>query len=223
MVFVGNLPVYIGPMRAMIKRFRRAGLTLALTLAAPAAAQGFDYYLLALSWSPSWCAAEGDARDAEQCDPARDLGFILHGLWPQHEDGWPEFCDPAHADPSRRDTAAMADIMGSGGLAWHQWQKHGRCSGLAARDYFALARRAYAAVARPPLDPPRATAASVELAFLDANPALAPEHLIVTCRDGRIAEVRVCLARGLDPRPCAPDVARDACTRAGALHLPPIR
>ncbi len=46
-------------------------------------------------------------------------------------------------------TAEMADIMGNSGLAWHQWKKHGTCSGLSARDYFALSRRAYAAVNRP--------------------------------------------------------------------------
>ena len=37
----------------------------------------------------------------------------------------------------------MADIMGSGGSAWHQWKKHGRCSGLSPDDFFALSREAY--------------------------------------------------------------------------------
>ena len=30
----------------------------------------FDYYVLALSWSPTWCALEGEARNSPQCDAA---------------------------------------------------------------------------------------------------------------------------------------------------------
>ena len=76
-----------------------------------------------------------------QCDPARDLGWVLHGLWPQYEDGWPSFCRTAERDPTRRETAAMADIMGTSGLAWYQWKKHGRCAGLSARGLLRAARR----------------------------------------------------------------------------------
>jgi ribonuclease T2 len=195
----------------------------ALAAAAPAAsAQDFDYYLLALTWTPSFCAAEGDARDRAQCDEGRDLGFTLHGLWPQYEEGWPEFCDSAARDPSRRDTAAMADIMGDAGLAWYQWKKHGRCSGLSARDYFDQARFAYALLSLP--DPgSEATAAEVEAGFLAANPELDPEDVIVTCRADLLREVRICLDRDLTPRPCGEDVLRAACRDRGLLELPPIR
>ena len=61
----------------------------------------FDYWVLALSWSPSWCDAEGDARGSPQCDAARDHGWVLHGLWPQYHRGWPAFCPSPHAPPSR--------------------------------------------------------------------------------------------------------------------------
>lgn len=54
----------------------------------------FDYYVLSLSWSPNWCATTGDHRESEQCDPARDLGWVVHGLWPQYESGWPSYCKP---------------------------------------------------------------------------------------------------------------------------------
>ena len=109
----------------------------------------FDYYVLSLSWSPNWCARVGDARDADQCDPRHDHGWILHGLWPQYHKGWPAFCRTTEPAPSRRQTAEMADIQGSSGLAWHQWKKHGTCSGLSAGNYFGLSREAYATVARP--------------------------------------------------------------------------
>lgn len=52
----------------------------------------FDYYVLALSWSPNWCKLEGDSKGSAQCDPKNDHGWVLHGLWPQNERGWPSYC-----------------------------------------------------------------------------------------------------------------------------------
>ena len=184
----------------------------------------FDYYVLSLSWTPSWCAIEGDARESEQCDPGQGYGFTLHGLWPQYERGWPSYCPTSERAPSRAMTADMIDIMGSSGLAWHQWRKHGVCSGLSATDYYALSREAYERVTRPDLlrqldREVRLPAAVIEEAFLEANPALAPDMLTVTCRDRRIQEVRLCLARDLEPRLCGDDVVRD-CTLADAVFSP---
>ena len=199
-----------------------------ILLSSPAWAEGepageFDYYVLALSWSPSWCALEGDARGAAQCET--DAGWTLHGLWPQNERGWPSFCRTIERDPSRGMTGAMADIMGSSGLAWHQWKKHGRCSGLSAEDYFGLSRLAYEGVARPAIlrrvaEPVRLPASVIEEAFIEANPDLEPDGITITCRDGRIQEARVCLTRALEPRRCGWDVVRDC---AGAAVLEPVR
>ncbi|MEL6169641.1 MAG: ribonuclease T2 [Pseudomonadota bacterium] len=195
----------------------------AASVAADRAGQ-FDYYVLALSWTPTWCALEGDTRGAEQCDASRNFGWTLHGLWPQHEIGWPSNCTTSKRDPSRRATSAMADIMGSGGLAWHQWKKHGRCANLTSEDYFALSRLAYEAVVRPDvlrqLDRPvRLPADVIEDAFLEVNPELEPDGLTVTCRDGRVQEVRICLTRDLEPRTCGSDVIRD-CSLRDALFEP---
>jgi ribonuclease T2 len=208
-----------------------AGLLMAVVLlgAAAARAEGdragaFDYYVLALSWTPTWCALEGDARGSPQCDAGRGFGFTLHGLWPQYEAGWPSFCTTEARAPTRAMTGAMADIMGSSGLAWHQWRKHGVCSGLSAEDYFALSRLAYERVARTALlrrveSDLRLPARVIEEAFLEENPGLAPDMLTVTCRDGRVQEVRLCLTRALEPRVCAADVVRD-CTAEAALFSP---
>jgi ribonuclease T2 len=208
-------------------RLRSITLAAALSAAAPAFAEGeaagaFDYYVMALSWSPNWCALEGDARDAEQCET--DLGWSLHGLWPQYHRGWPSFCPTTARAPTRRMTGAMADIMGSGGLAWYQWKKHGVCSGLDAAEYFALSRDAYGRVTRPPVfrrleDPVTLPAAVVEEAFLKANPSLEPDMLTVTCKAGFIQEVRVCLSKDLAPVPCGRDVVRD-CSLEGARFEP---
>ncbi len=198
-------------------------LLVLLTLTGPMRADEpgeFDYYVMSLSWQPSWCAGEGQG--AEAC--ARELGFVLHGLWPQYEEGWPEWCARTGRDPSRAETGAMADIMGSGGLAWHQWRKHGRCTGLSYADYFALSREAYGSVERPEVlrrveEALRLDPLVIEEAFLEANPDLAPDGITITCRDGRIQEARICLTRSLEPRTCGADVIRDC--RATAT-LPPI-
>lgn len=186
----------------------------------------FDYYVLALSWTPTWCALTGDDRASPQCDVGRGHGFTLHGLWPQDEIGWPSDCPTSARPPTRGETAAMVDIMGSSGLAFHQWRKHGACSGLDGATYLATARAAYDAVVRPPairaLDREVTLPARVvEAAFLDANPGLAADGVTVTCKAGRIQEVRICLTKALRPRTCGADVVRD-CTLGDAL-LSPMR
>ena len=180
----------------------------------------FDYYVMSLSWSPNWCAVTGDARDDPQCDAGTGLSFTLHGLWPQNEDGYPSYCRTGARDPSRGDTAAMADIMGGAGLAFYEWKKHGRCSGLEAREYFDVSRQAYKSVAIPDvfkgLDRDVNLPASVvEDAFIEANPKLARDQITVTCDRGMIEEVRVCLTRDLQPRQCGADVVQD-CTLTDA-------
>ena len=114
--------------------------------------------------------------------------------------------------------------MGSQGSAWHQWKKHGRCSGLEAEAYFDLAREAYDSVTRPELL--RRLDRSVEIgadvieeAFLEANPALKPSGVAVTCRDGLIREVRICLSKALVPRACSAQTAR-GCRAETATFLP---
>ena len=184
----------------------------------------FDYYVLSLSWSPSWCAMEGDARASPQCDPERGFGWVLHGLWPHYERGWPSYCRSAARNPTRAETAAMADISGTPGLAWHAWNKHGRCSGLSAAGYFAAARKAYDAIVRPDvlrrLDRTVTLPASViEAAFLEANPELRSDMITITCKAGRIEEARICLTRNLQPRTCGADIVRD-CQMKDALFAP---
>ena len=200
-------------------------ITAGFALADGEKAGEFDYYVLSLSWSPNWCALEGDARRSPQCDGARhDHGWILHGLWPQYHRGWPAYCPTAERPPSRRMTADMADIMGTSGLAWHQWNKHGTCSGLSATAYYALSREAYGRITRPDvfrkLDRAvKLPAAVVEEAFLRDNPALERDGITITCKEGHIQEARICLSRDLDPVPCGQDVVRD-CRMKDALFTP---
>ncbi len=195
-------------------------------LATPALAEDisgeFDYYVMSLSWSPNWCALEGDARNSPQCD--RDFGWVLHGLWPQYHRGYPSYCNTTERQPSRQMTSEMADIMGTSGLAWHQWKKHGVCSGLSATAYYALSREAYGTITRPEIfrrleDTVKLPAEVVEQAFIEANPELEPDMITITCKDGHIQEARVCLSKDLSPVPCGRDVIRD-CTMTNALFEP---
>jgi len=197
-------------------------------LATPSAAQDragdFDYYVMSLSWSANWCALEGDSRNSPQCDPEADFGWILHGLWPQHERGFPANCNTAQRPPSRGDTAEMADIMGTSGLAWHQWRKHGVCSGLSSDDYFALSRIAYDKITRPEVFRTLARnvtlpASLIEDAFLRENPSLEADQITITCKSGYIQEARICLTRDLEFRDCGRDVRRD-CTLTDAQFDP---
>lgn len=204
----------------------------ALLLAAtPALAEGeragdFDYYLLSLGWSANWCALTGDSRDDPQCDPGLGLTWTVHGLWPQDETGWPSYCRTPARDPSKAETAAMADIMGGAGLAWYQWKKHGRCSGLDPADYFALMRRAHDRVTLPPVfeglrQEVQLPASVVEDAFLEVNPGLTRDQITITCTDGMIQEVRLCLTRDLEPRRCGEDTIRDCRLKDAVME--PVR
>jgi ribonuclease T2 len=185
----------------------------------------FDYYLLSLSWSPAFCL---QSPGAAECNGPRRFGFIVHGLWPQNERGWPEHC--GEGDVPESVVQGIADLMPARGLVFHEWSAHGTCSGLAPADFFDAVRRAYASVRLPPAftlagnaveQPPESIAA----AFLRANPRLPSDAVVVTCsRQGepRLREVHVCLTRNLEPRSCSADALREAC-RAPSVIVPPIR
>lgn len=213
-------------MRILLILLALAGVAQSRALAEGEAAGDFDYYVLSLSWSPTWCALEGERRGSPQCDDGKAFGWVLHGLWPQYEEGgWPQFCRTGQRDPSRAETAAMADIMGTTGAAWYQWQKHGRCSGLSAGTYLGAARLAFERVTTPDVfqrlrDDVTLPARVVEEAFLKADPGLSADMLTITCKAGRIQEARLCLTRRLEPRVCGPDVRRD-CTMDDALLAAP--
>lgn len=208
---------------------RLIAASLFLALASPAGAEGepgrFDHYVLTLSWSPTYCQTASRA-DPAQCDRGRPFAFVVHGLWPQFERGWPEFCRrpaPYLPEPVLR---GMLDIMPSRSLVLHQWRKHGTCSGLAADAYFSTVRRAFSEVTIPPpfrhLDTYRmVTPAEVESAFRAANPRLGADMIAVDCDGRRLTEVKICLDRALDFTPCA-EVDRRAC-RAARIVMPPTR
>jgi len=188
---------------------------------------GFDFYVLSLSWSPTFCDSEAAGRNREQCGGAKDFGWVVHGLWPQNEKGWPENCPtPEGSRVPERIGRTLLDIMPSMGLIGHQWRKHGSCSGLGMQDYFKLVRLARERIRIPPelatvptesLTSPQA----VEAAFIRSNPGLIRSAVAVTCDKERVDEVRICLDRSLGFRAC-PEVDSRSCRRS-AITIPPTR
>lgn len=197
--------------------------------ASPAAVpqgSGFDFYVLALSWSPSYCAAEGDEANRQQCGAKRPYAFVVHGLWPQFERGYPDTCATAEASVPDKKLRTLYDIMPSAGLIRHQWKKHGSCAGLGQDDYFAVLRAAREAVEIPDrfagLEAPLAIDPDeVETSFIEANPELPADGVAVTCDRKYLREVRLCMTRQLAFRAC-PEVDRRAC-HAASVTMPPTR
>ena len=185
----------------------------------------FDFYLLSLSWSPTFCTRDPGAHDSEQCDAAADFGFVVHGLWPQYERGYPEDCAAGKVErvPGKL-AAAMLDIMPDWGLIQHEWRQHGTCTGLPVTEYFEMTRAAWGRIKIPAefQDAGQArtlSARDIEGAFVAANPGLAADGLAVSCKDGWVEEVRICLTRDLAFRACE-EVDRRGC-RQRDLELPP--
>lgn len=187
----------------------------------------FDFYLLVLSWSPTHCSSEaGRGRDDDlQCRAGRPYGFVLHGLWPQHERGYPENC--VSREPRRLSDDVLQEALKlspSRQLVQHEWEKHGTCSGLSQEDYFAAAGLAVDGVKVPrayrsPSQVLFTTANDVKRGFLDANPGLSPGGILATCRGNEIGEVRVCLDKELRPRACSREVLKKHCGGRDARML----
>jgi ribonuclease T2 len=197
----------------------KAVLLLLLALARPAYAEGeragdFDYFVMALTWSPNWCALEGDARDDDQCDARHAYGFTLHGLWPQYEKGYPQSCSreplPEHL---RRKYEA---IYPSPKLIGHEWKKHGTCSGLSQEAFHQLASDLRQKVKIPvayqsPAEPLRKSTFELKADLAAANHWLAPDTITVACADGGrfLREIYICINKqGTDAVPCSDEMQK---------------
>ena len=187
----------------------------------------FEFYVLALSWSPSFCAdaAERGRNAGEQCGP-RPFSFVVHGLWPQYERGFPRDCQVPAPRLNREIMNSMLDLMPAPRLIYNEWDRHGTCSGLDARGYFDLVRKARNTIKIPEtyVAPPAAlsvTPDEVEEAFVKSNPGLSRAAIAVTCNSTRLSEVRICLSKDLRFRDCT-EVDHRSCQRA-RISMPPVR
>ncbi|MGY2235184.1 ribonuclease T2 family protein [Pseudomonas gingeri] len=182
----------------------------------------FDYYLLALSWSPTFCLTH---TGNEQCT-GKGYGFVLHGLWPQYaRGGWPQSCAPLTPLSAEQRQQGLT-LFPTARLMEHEWKKHGTCSGLGATAYLDTTDRALGKVRIPEaLQPSTAvreySAEEIAVLFRQSNPGMPSDGVAVSCSGPQLSEVKVCLSRDLGFASCGKGV-KSQC-RAGKVRLPPIR
>src|SRR5580700_4200562 len=186
----------------------------------------FDFYVLALSWSSGFCETAAGARARGQCDAGANLGFVVHGLWPQYEHGYPSECGPAARFPSRLALQGAQGLYPDEGLARHEWQKHGTCSGKSPTDYFSDVRRARDSIVIPApflaaKDKQTWTPIDITRAFIAANARLRPGMLGVACANSVLQEVRICFSKDLREFHACQEVSRQGC-RTREISVPPI-
>jgi ribonuclease T2 len=190
----------------------------------------FDYYVLSLSWSPSFCEESEERGNSgrsqqSQCG-GRPFAFVVHGLWPQYEHGFPEYCQRPSPRLDRNIMTSMLDLMPAPGLIYNEWDKHGTCSGLGERAYFETIRKARAGIKIPTeylqLNEAKTVAPTdVEDAFVKANPGLTTAAIAVTCNSTRLSDVRIFLGKDLQFRSCE-EIDRRGCRR-DQVTMPPMR
>ncbi|MEL6372520.1 MAG: ribonuclease T2 [Pseudomonadota bacterium] len=194
----------------------------------------FDYYALVLSWSPTFCEGSQGSRNASQCDVrrrARPYAFVLHGLWPQYERRWPEFCRTRERPFVPRKTIdSMMDIMPSRRLIIHEYKKHGTCTGYDPQRYYLIARKFYEFIKIPDrykrLDKPLVvTQDELRRDLLAVNPGLRAKHLSFVCRGSgnRLREIRICFTRTGKLRACGANENQRRLCRSRKMFMPPVR
>jgi len=193
------------------------------TSSSSASTGDFDYYLLTLSWAPQFCATNPNGRGSAECAPSHHMGLVVHGLWPQYNNGkWPQDC--ATTPPVASATVDhMMPIMPGQSLIQHEWSKHGTCSGLAVKDYFAAIEKLYTGLTVPeefkqPSDSARTSPQDIEAAFAAANNG--PKSAFrVSCPQNDFSAVEICLTKDLQYKAC-PTTVKEC--RAGEIQVRPV-
>lgn len=182
----------------------------------------FAYYKLAISRANEWCIANARPDDA-QC--GRD--YVVHGLWPQCETGYPANCrlpDPRQQD--RIDLAEVHKITPSDYLIRHEWEKHGSCTGLKRSQYFATAATLFNHLKLPVLKPGSYTPTELSALITAANPGMPKESVELACdedaskpaaRRDTLDEIRICFGRDGAFAKCRQ--VEQSCTRQGRIKV----
>lgn len=198
-----------------------------------APAGDFDFYLFALSWTPGFCDVEGDRKGKPECFTRNgtgfQVGFQVHGLWPQFENGdYPSYCDRSRNFVPGASLAIAREIYRDKGLAIGEWRKHGECSGLEPSLYYQAEIALFHKIRIPrtlvaPAQPLRATPREIAQAFASANPGvIEPDMVSIACRRGELEEVRFCVGKDLSGFRSCGSGAPDAC-EVGEITIAPVR
>jgi len=202
----------------------------ASALAAPArkkkpgktSAANFTYYLLTLSWAPDFCAVPSNPKDPAECGKGRKVGFVVHGLWPQSDQGrGPENCGGGQVPQDIVDV--MLKYIPTASLIQHEWSAHGTCSGLSVADYFAAMRKARDSVTIPdgfqaPTQAAKLSPKAIESQFAAANPSFPATAFRTSCTNKALQEARICFSKDLSPQACTASAGE--CTMKTMTVLP---
>ena len=190
----------------------------------------FDYYALVLSWSPTYCASRRHGKRNKQCNGGRPYSFVMHGLWPQYTRGYPQNCRMKNKPwVSRKIISEMLDIMPSSRLIIHEYKKHGTCTGMTAKAYYAKARAIFNKVKIParyqnPAKTILVSPKEIENDFLKANPDMNKNMISVSCgKRGRLRELRICFSKKGDLKSCGVNESQHRLCRRPKIALPPVR
>ena len=184
----------------------------------------FDYYLLTLSWAPQFCATNQSNASSSECDPKRHLGLVVHGLWPQNDNGsWPQNCGSAQP-VSNQIVREMLPVMPARSLIQHEWAKHGTCSGLPVQDYFGEIMQLYKAIKVPdeyqhPSSEFQASPGDIEQKFAAANSA--PQSAFrVSCSGGQFVALEACFDKQFKYRDCGSSLKECKAPQVKVLPTP---
>jgi ribonuclease T2 len=165
-------------------------------------------YTLALSWSPEFCKPrKASSADATQCSGANgSFGLVVHGLWPESGQSWPQWCVPERA-LTRADIRGAMCMMPSERLVARSWAKHGSCMVSNPAAYLKVTRILWDNLRIPDYDrisrEEPLTAGRIRAAFADANPGW-PESAIGVELNARgwLEEIRLCYSKRFRPAAC---------------------
>jgi ribonuclease T2 len=210
--------------------FALSAVLAAAAIAAPAkkkapprnAPGNFSYYLLTLSWAPDFCAVPGNPQDPAECGKGRKAGFVVHGLWPQGDQGrGPENCGAGTVPQSI--VNLMLTYIPTASLIQHEWTTHGTCSGLSVTDYFAAVRKARDSVTIPTdfqalNHSVKLSPKDIEARFAAANPSFPKTAFRTSCTNNDLQEARICFSQNLSPQACTASAGE--CTMKTITMLP---
>lgn len=210
-----------------IAAFAFAALALAASPSRAQTAGAFDYYVFTLSWSPGFCDTGGADKSPSQCATGAGTGFVVHGLWPNRAFGAnPENCQYG-APISREAIGETVGVYPDQGLARYEYLKHGTCSGLDAQAYFGAVKVLRDGIVVPdalkaPHEKQSLAPGDIEQAFIAANANLQPANMAVTCRNGELLDVRLCVSKDMRAFANCPKIAGHTC-RAAQIAVAPVR
>ncbi|MDI9336403.1 MAG: hypothetical protein QM520_05175 [Gammaproteobacteria bacterium] len=170
----------------------------------------FDSYILAISWSPEYChfisESGRDKLGQFQCGLNR-FGWVVHGLWPQNSQvdkvrDQPRYCQMPSKVPNEL-IRQMLCTMPQEKLIVDQWNKHGSCSGMQAKEYFLRIQDLWGKIVKPSIQPAKVhSLGEVRALWRQYNPQMSAHSINPIVKNGYLQEVHICLNKDFEFQSC---------------------